>query len=86
MHLVKDSPTAHGDLACKELVLEDRVHREAEEQVLLNLVWLGPRYQDLVGEYVFLGEGDHFRIWCRWTLSTMPQGSLAGPAALWPCA
>jgi len=53
MYLVQDSPAAHGDLACKELVLEDRSHREAEEQVLLNLVRLGPRYQDLVGQYVF---------------------------------
>jgi hypothetical protein len=86
MYLVQDSPAAHGDLACKELVLEDRSHREAEEQVLLNLVRLGPRYQDLVGEYVFLRERDHFRIWRRWTLSTIPQGSRAGPAARCPCA
>jgi len=36
---VQDSPAAHGDLACKELVLEDRPHREMEEQVLLT--WYG---------------------------------------------
>ena len=59
MHLVQDGATAHSNLFRQKAIAEDRAHRQAQEQILLDLVEFGPGDFPLVDEHVLAGEHDH---------------------------
>ncbi len=50
MHFVQQGSSSHGDLRPKKLIVKERGHRPAQNQILLHLKEIGPWYRRLVGQ------------------------------------
>jgi hypothetical protein len=69
VHLMQDGAAAHRHFFRQKAIAEDRAHRQAQEQILLDRVELGAGGFPLVGEHVLAGERAHDGSLARATLS-----------------
>lgn len=73
---MKHGAASHGNLASQKLVVKDGLHRQAQQEVLLDLMELGPGHRCLMGQHVLEGQWIHIFSSERPTLSITCHGSI----------
>ncbi len=71
---MQNRAASHGDLLRQKWVIENGSHRQAEQQILLDLVKLGSLHRFLMHQNILQGQSDQLNSPFSPTLSSTRQG------------